>query len=115
MQICNMYLCPLQDIFLGETLGAVTLAGDHDSLKPTWKFKQIKVFATGVESEDGQIAIDERQGKFVRILENVVSAAYYDQFTEQLADKRQSAVVGSFEEQKRRWSTPPSNQTESIL
>lgn len=103
------------DIFLGETLGAVTLAGDHDSLKPTWKFKQIKVFATGVESEDGQIAIDERQGKFVRILENVVSAAYYDQFTEQLADKRQSAVVGSFEEQKRRWSTPPSNQTESIL
>lgn len=99
------------DIFLGEVLGAVILAGDHSSLKPTFSIKPIKVFAEGVESKDGYTYIDNA-GKSVKLLENVDPRAFYDLFSQQLGNEKQSAVIGSFDDQKRMWSTP-SNRTEN--
>ncbi|KAF9678091.1 hypothetical protein SADUNF_Sadunf08G0175800 [Salix dunnii] len=95
------------DTFLGEILGAVVLAGDHSKLEPIWLAKPIMILAEGDESKDGQVVIDEKQGKFVKILENVDPEAHYDLFAKQLAIKKQSAVVGSFGEQRRFWSVPP--------
>lgn len=95
------------DTFLGEILGAVVLAGDHSKLEPIWLAKPIMILAQGDESKDGQVVIDEKRGKFVRILENVDPEAHYGLFAKQLAIKKQSAVVGSFGEQRRIWSAPP--------
>jgi hypothetical protein len=97
----------LQDTFAGEILGALVLAGDHSALKPTLQVKPIKVFAKGVESNDGQTVIDKKHGKPIKILENVNPTAYYDLFANQLGDAKQSAVVGSFGDQRRMWNTPP--------
>ncbi|OMO53774.1 hypothetical protein CCACVL1_28355 [Corchorus capsularis] len=99
------------DIFLGEIIGAMFLAGDDQSLKPNLKEMSIKVIAEGVESRDGQILIDRKQGKLVRILKNVDPIAYYDLFANRLGDKKQSAVLGSYDEQKIMWNTPPNKQT----
>ena len=95
---------------MGEILGAIFLAGDHPNLKPTLQEMPIKVIAEGVESTDGQILIDKKQGKFVKILKNVDPMAYYDLFADRLGDKKQSAVLGSYDEQRIMWNTPP-NQT----
>ncbi|XP_009607062.1 nucleoside hydrolase 3-like isoform X1 [Nicotiana tomentosiformis] len=94
------------DTFLGEILGAVVLAGDYSVLKSTFAVKNIKVTAAGVESEDGQITIDEKQGKSVKVLQNLDHLDYYNIFANRLSDEKQSAVVGSFMEQSRIWSTP---------
>ncbi|KAK4379938.1 hypothetical protein RND71_001800 [Anisodus tanguticus] len=94
------------DIFLGEILGAVVLAGDYSVLKSTYYVENIKVTASRYESEDGQITIDEKQGKSVEVLENLDHLAYYDVFANRLSDEKQCAVVGSFDEQRRLWSTP---------
>lgn len=96
----------LQDTFLGEILGAVVLAGNFSKLDPAFRVKPIKVLAEGVESEDGRTVIDEKQGRLVKIMEKVDLGAYYDLFTEQLRSKEQSAVIGSFDEQRRFWSVP---------
>lgn len=98
--------------FLGEILGAVVLADDHSFLNATFKSKSIKLYATGDESMDGQLAIDEKQGKLVKLLRRVNPKAYYDLLANRLGDKKQSAVIASFEEQKRIWTTPP-NRTET--
>lgn len=92
---------------MGEILGAVVLAGDHSKLEPIWLAKPIMILAEGDESKDGQVVIDEKQGKFVKILENVEPEAHYDLFAKRLAVKKQSAVVGSFGEQRRIWGVPP--------
>lgn len=94
----------LQDIFSGEILGAVALA---DDLKPNVQVKPVKIFAEGVESTDGQTVIDEKEGKLVKILENVNSTVFYDLFANRLNDTKQSAVIGSFDDQRRQWSRPP--------
>lgn len=94
----------LQDIFSGEILGAVALA---DDLKPNVQVKPVKILAEGVESTDGQTVIDEKEGKFVKILENVNSTVFYDLFADRLNDTKQSAVIGSFDGQRRQWSRPP--------
>ncbi|KAM4126684.1 hypothetical protein ACJW30_02G033200 [Castanea mollissima] len=98
------FLYKHMDIFSGEILGAVALAGD---LKPTVQVKPVKIFAEGVESKDGQTVIDKKYGKLVKILKNVDPTAYYDLFANGLGNKKQSAVIGSFDEQKRQWSTRP--------
>ncbi|KAL4642714.1 hypothetical protein ACB092_02G040900 [Castanea dentata] len=92
------------DIFSGEILGAVALA---DDLKPNVQVKPVKIFAEGVESTDGQTVIDEKEGKFVKILENVNSTVFYDLFANRLNDTKQSAVIGSFDDQRRQWGRPP--------
>uniref|UniRef100_A0A2N9HHN7 Inosine/uridine-preferring nucleoside hydrolase domain-containing protein n=1 Tax=Fagus sylvatica TaxID=28930 RepID=A0A2N9HHN7_FAGSY len=104
----NITLIPLgiqrRDIFSQEILGAVALTGD---LKPTVKVKPVKVIAEGVESTDGQTLIDEKYGKLVKILENVNYTTYYDLFANRLNDVKQSAVLGSFDEQISQWSRLP--------
>ncbi|KAJ4834108.1 hypothetical protein Tsubulata_039172 [Turnera subulata] len=98
------------EAFLGEILGAVALAADRSSLKPILQVKPIRVLAEGVESNNGQIVVDKRRGRSVKVLESVVSTAYYDLFAKQLGAKRQSAVIGSFDEQGKIWSGPPNRR-----
>ncbi|KAJ6911583.1 hypothetical protein NC652_022009 [Populus alba x Populus x berolinensis] len=68
------------DTFLREILGAVVLAGNFSKLDPTFRVKPIKVLAEGVESEDGRIVIDEKQGRLVKIMEKVDLGAYLRSF-----------------------------------
>ncbi|XP_044484801.1 uncharacterized protein LOC123210486 [Mangifera indica] len=102
------------DTFLGEILGAVVLADDYASLNPTFAVKPIRVLAEGVESRDGQTLVDRKHGKLVKVLENLNPMAYYNMFADKLGDKKQSAVIGSFDEQSRIWRTKPTNQTENF-
>ncbi|KAG8499641.1 hypothetical protein CXB51_006090 [Gossypium anomalum] len=95
------------DIFFGEILGAILMAGDQRKLKPTMQEMPIKVIAEGIEAIDGQILIDEKHGKLVQILKNIDPMAYYDQFADRLGDEKQSAVLGSLDEQRKMWNTPP--------
>ncbi|KAF5192966.1 inosine-uridine preferring nucleoside hydrolase family protein [Thalictrum thalictroides] len=94
------------DIFLGEILGAVILSGDHH-VQLRSQVKPVSVLATGDISKDGQIFIDEKNGSYVKIMESVNPMAYYQHFADRLSNKMQSAVIGSFSEQKKIWSTPP--------
>ncbi|XP_019701763.1 nucleoside hydrolase 3-like isoform X2 [Elaeis guineensis] len=99
------------DIFLGEMLGAVFLA-DGPNLYPTMQIKPVSVLAGNI-GKDGQIVINGKNGKLVSILSNFNSEAYYSQFANFFGDRRQSAVVASFDEQEKKWSMPP-NQTEGV-
>lgn len=101
-------MCVLQDMFLGEVLGAVYLGEDHASLKPRLRAEHIRVIAEGDESKDGQVLIDNLRGRQVKILERVDVRGCYESFASRLTDKNQSAVIGSFEEQRKKWNTPPS-------
>nr|VDD19826.1 unnamed protein product [Brassica oleracea] len=95
-------------MFLGEIVGALFLGGDHAVLKPKLRDEQVKVIAEGSESKDGQILIDKLHGRRVQILESIDSRGCYESFASKLNDKRQSAVIGSFEEQRKKWITSPS-------
>lgn len=99
-------ICLLQDIFLGEILGAVILAGNDSLLKTTYAAKKVEVLARGFESEDGQINIEQNIGSSVRVLESVDPLAYHNTLANRLGEEDQSAVIGSFEEQRRKWSAP---------
>ncbi|CAJ1941130.1 unnamed protein product [Sphenostylis stenocarpa] len=92
--------------FLGEILGAVVLADSYSGLNPKFGVKPIKVLADGNESSDGKIVVDEKGGKLVRILSSVDAKAYQSLYANRLGLKEQSAKIGSFEEQWRRWSHP---------
>ena len=74
-------------------------------LNPVMQAKKISVLA-GNLTTDGQITVDQKKGKLVNVLDSLDSEAYYSQFAKLLGNKTQSAVVGSFDEQKRKWSTP---------
>lgn len=87
--------------------------GDYSVLKSTFGVKNIKVTASGIEYEDGQIVIEEKQSKSVRVLENLDPLAYYNAFANRLGDEKQSAVVGSFDEQRRIWNTPSNRKKTS--
>lgn len=87
------------------------LAHDYSSLNPTFEVKSIRVFAEGVESKDGQILVDRKQGKLVRVLDNLDPMAYYNIYAYRLGNKKQSAVIGSFDEQRRIWRTKSKSQT----
>ncbi|KAK1551813.1 hypothetical protein Q3G72_005220 [Acer saccharum] len=98
------------DTFLGEIIGSVILgSNNHSSLNPKYQSKSIKVVAKGDESEDGRIAIidKKKKRKVVKVLENLDTIAYYGEFAKGLGSKKQSAVIGSFDEQRRIWSRPP--------
>ncbi|KAH1046503.1 hypothetical protein J1N35_037287 [Gossypium stocksii] len=98
------------ETFMGEIIGAIFMGGDHHNLKPTIEETPIKVIAEGDESMDGQILIDKQQGKSVKVLKNVDTMAYYHIFADQMGDQNQSAVLGSYDEQRKMWRTPP-NET----
>lgn len=89
------------------------MAGDNPSLKTSFSFETVKVFAKGDESKDG-FTYTDRNGKLVAVLENLDPQGFYDMFWDRLGDNGQSAVIGSFEDQKRMWSSPP-NQTETPM
>ncbi|XAR57150.1 hypothetical protein NMG60_11025188 [Bertholletia excelsa] len=95
------------ETFLGEILGAVILGDDHSTISSAFQLKPVRVIATGDESKDGQMMIDEEKGNWVKVLENLDPSAYYRLFAHRLGNEQQSAVVGSFEEQKRIWRSPP--------
>ncbi|KAM5569140.1 hypothetical protein ABKV19_016582 [Rosa sericea] len=86
--------------FLGKLLGAVLLDGDSH-LSQSFKLKHIKVFADDIESRDGEILIYQNQGKLVKVLDKVNPKAFYELFAERFSDSKQSAVLASFEEQKK--------------
>lgn len=95
------------DTFLGEILGAVVIGGaDHSVLKLRFEKKTIEIHANGVESEDGQMSVNEQKGRSVRVLKNISSNAFHHSFAVHLGKKKQSAVIASFDEQRRLWSTP---------
>lgn len=70
----------------------------------------IRVIADNT-SRGGQIAIDKESGKLVNILDHFDTKSYYTRFANLLGNKKQSAVIGSFDEQKKLWSTPPNSTT----
>ncbi|KAJ1395160.1 Ribonucleoside hydrolase-like [Sesbania bispinosa] len=113
-QIHNRY--HHMDTFLGEILGAVVLA---DSLSTSsviyskFEVKPIKVLADGVESTDGKIVVDDKDGKLVRILTSVEAKAYYNLYGNKLGDQDQSAKIASFEEQTRKWSHPQNSNVKN--
>ncbi|XP_047172572.1 uncharacterized protein LOC124840549 isoform X2 [Vigna umbellata] len=92
--------------FLGEILGAVVLGDSYSGLDPKFEEKLIKVLADGNEWSDGKVVVDEKDGKLVRILTTVDAKAYYKLYANKLGHEEQSAKIGSFEEQRRRWSHP---------
>lgn len=97
----------VQNIFLGEILGATILcSSQYSSLRPTFSVKPLKVVAEGDESKDGTTYI-HKNGTSVRILENLERTALYHVFWNHLNSKKQSATIGSFREQKRMWNVPP--------
>ncbi|XP_072960994.1 nucleoside hydrolase 3-like isoform X2 [Typha angustifolia] len=94
------------DIFLGELLGAVLLVQDSN-LKPEMQLKPITVVASNDRRKDGQISISQANGRLVKILDDFSSRAYYTHFANLLGNRKQSAVIASFDEQKKMWNTVP--------
>lgn len=95
---------------MGEILGAVVMAHGSCCLNTTSKLHSVKIIADGDESRDGRTVIDKKEwNKLVKILENLDPVAYHGILADQLGKKKQSAVVGSFDEQTRNWSKPPAN------
>ncbi|XP_073010370.1 nucleoside hydrolase 3-like [Typha latifolia] len=90
------------DVFLGELLGAVFLV-KSSNLNATMLVQPISVVINGMD-KDGQIIIDSSHGKLVKILDSFDSQEYYTQFATLLGDEKQSAVIGSFDEQIKMWN-----------
>ncbi|XP_020198061.1 nucleoside hydrolase 3 [Aegilops tauschii subsp. strangulata] len=96
------------DIFLGEVLGAVYMVQGSD-LKSTVMPKRISVVANTTRSADGQIVISNQSSNLVHALSDFDGDIYYNRLANSLANKKQSAIVANFEEQKAIWSRPPDN------
>ncbi|KAI3692297.1 hypothetical protein L6452_32111 [Arctium lappa] len=95
------------DTFIGEILGAIIFAGDQQILNSTFELKHLKVHADGNLSKDGEVIADiEKKKGFIKVLEDFNHVSCYDIFADHLASRNQSAVIGSFDEQKIRWSSP---------
>ncbi|WVZ98487.1 hypothetical protein U9M48_043926 [Paspalum notatum var. saurae] len=93
------------DIFLGEILGAVYMVQGSD-LEPSLKVKPIRIVANTTKNTDGQILVVRKSTKLLNILYNLNTGVYYNHLANSLVNNKQSAVVGSFEEQKATWSSP---------
>lgn len=96
----------LQDTFLGEIEAAIIFAGDGNILNPTYEIKHLKVQANGNLSEDGQLIVDSRKTKGIRVFKDFNDLSCYYIFPNHLANQKQSSVIASFNEQKRIWSSP---------
>ncbi|TVU19339.1 hypothetical protein EJB05_35483, partial [Eragrostis curvula] len=93
------------DVFLGEVLGAVYMVQGSD-LKPSVKVMPISVVAKTTKSTDSQIVVSTKSAKLLNVLDNLNIGIYYNRLANSLSNKKQSAIVGSFEEQKAIWSRP---------
>uniref|UniRef100_A0A0D9WGD5 Inosine/uridine-preferring nucleoside hydrolase domain-containing protein n=1 Tax=Leersia perrieri TaxID=77586 RepID=A0A0D9WGD5_9ORYZ len=98
------------DIFLGEILGAVYMV-EGSGLKPSVQLKPVSVVANTNKSTDGQIVVSKSSPKLIRVLSDFNGEIFSKQLANSLANKTQSAVIGSFEEQKAIWSRPPENSS----
>ncbi|KAG5023924.1 hypothetical protein JHK82_019817 [Glycine max] len=98
------------DTFLGEIVGAAVLTDSNSGLNPNFEVKAVNVLADGNESSDGKIVVDEKGGKLVRILSSVDAKVYYSLYANKLGDEDQSAKIGSFEKQRRKWNHPHSKK-----
>ncbi|KAF5815530.1 putative inosine/uridine-preferring nucleoside hydrolase domain, ribonucleoside hydrolase [Helianthus annuus] len=94
------------DMFAGEILGAVILAGDQKLLNSTFEIKHLKVYTEGQLSRDGEVIFDTKKKKGFKVLQGFNHVSCYNIFSNGLLRRKQSAVIGSFGEQKRRWSSP---------
>ncbi|KAF6984686.1 hypothetical protein CFC21_002654 [Triticum aestivum] len=90
------------DMFLGELLGAVFLV-QQSHLNHSITQRAITV-RSGHVNIDGQTILRGTNGKVVKVLDHLDADAYYTEFAKLLNAKKQSAVVGSFDEQKRMWN-----------
>uniref|UniRef100_K3Z3W2 Inosine/uridine-preferring nucleoside hydrolase domain-containing protein n=1 Tax=Setaria italica TaxID=4555 RepID=K3Z3W2_SETIT len=93
------------DIFLGEVLGAVYMVQGSD-LEPSVEAKAVSIVANTTESTDGQILVRRKSANVLKILYNLNNGVYYNHLANSLVNNKQSAIVGSFEEQKAIWSRP---------
>ena len=93
---------------MGEVLGAVYMVQGSD-LKSSVKLRPISVIANTTKSTDGQIVISKQSVKMVKVLGHFNAGIYYNRLANSLANEKQSAVIGSFEEQMAIWSRPPNN------
>ncbi|KAI3690305.1 hypothetical protein L2E82_48285 [Cichorium intybus] len=94
------------DTFLGEIIGALIVAGDQKTLNSTFQVKHLKVIAEGRINEDGQVIVDTGKTKGFKVLEDFNNVSCYNIFADHLARRKQSSVIGSFDEQKKIWSSP---------
>ncbi|KAI4965477.1 hypothetical protein ZWY2020_051966 [Hordeum vulgare] len=90
------------DMFLGELLGAVFLV-QQSHLNHSITERAVTV-SSGHVSIDGETVLHQANGKVVKVLDHLDANAYYTEFAKLLNTKKQSAVVGSFDEQKRMWN-----------
>lgn len=95
-------------IFLGELLGAVYLV-EASNMKQSLQLKPISVFADNTASTDGQIVVDPQSTNMVKVLVDFNSEEYYKRVANYLSKREQSAIVGSFAEQRASWSIQPEN------
>jgi hypothetical protein len=91
-----------QDIFLGEVFGAVYMAQGSE-LEPSMEVKPVSIIANTTEGTDGQILIRRKSTNMLKILYDLNNRAYYKNLANSLTNNKQSAIVGSFEEQKAIW------------
>ncbi|KAL8264059.1 hypothetical protein R6Q59_022189 [Mikania micrantha] len=94
------------DMFLSEILGAIILAGDRKLLNSTFETKHLKVFAEGQLSRDGEVIFDPHKKKGIKVLQGFNDESCYDVFSNSLLRRKHSAVIGSFDQQKRLWGSP---------
>ncbi|XP_078179183.1 nucleoside hydrolase 3-like isoform X2 [Carex rostrata] len=90
------------DMFLGEILGAFFLV-EGSNLSHKVQMKSIEVLSNNNISEDGWIIIGNGHDKLVKIITDIEKEAFYTNFANSLNSKRQSAVIASFDEQKKLW------------
>ncbi|GJZ69006.1 inosine-uridine preferring nucleoside hydrolase [Tanacetum coccineum] len=93
------------DMFLGEILGVLVVASDPNILKPTFEIEHLMVYAQGNVSKDGEIMVDTNKTKGIKVLKDFNHVSCYDIFANHLTDRKQSAVIGSFNEQKKLWGS----------
>ncbi|XP_057849893.1 nucleoside hydrolase 3 [Cryptomeria japonica] len=93
------------DMFLGDVVGAATMIGPELIIKT--KQMPVKVVETGDVATDGWTVLDHDKGNSIHVVEDIDLDAYFRHFATMLNDKAQSAVIASYSEQKRLWSTHP--------
>ncbi|KAJ1262852.1 hypothetical protein BS78_09G140700 [Paspalum vaginatum] len=96
----------IEDIFLGDVLGAVDLV-EGFNMRPSIQSMPISIIANNTISTNGQIVVNKQSSNFVKVFLDFSSEEYYYQVAKSLGSKVQSAVVGSFVEQSAIWSRPP--------
>lgn len=90
-------------MFLGEILGAFFLV-EGSNLSHKVRMKSIEVLSNNNISEDGWIIhLGNGHDKLVKIITDIEKEAFYTNFANSLNSKRQSAVIASFDEQKKLW------------